>query len=125
MPTTQIRENSRVQHERPNYGEVTYAQYKDLQGRIDRVEKELDRVNIRLDRIENRMDKLDTKIDDTRKELDTKIDDVRKGLDAKIDKLADKIDALHNEIKSSTNHGQIATISTLGIAVAVIYSLLR
>ena len=114
MPTTQIRENSRAQHERPNYGEVTYAQYKDLQGRIDRVEKELDRVNIRLDRIENRMDKLDTKIDDVRKELD-----------AKIDKLADKIDALHNEIKSSTNHGQIATISTLGIAVAVIYSLLR
>ena len=56
----------------------------------------IDRVNIRLDRIENRMDKLDTKIDD-----------------------------VHNEIKSSTNHGQIATIFTLGIAVAVIYSFLR
>ena len=84
-----------------------YAQYKDLQNRIDHVEKEFDRVNIRLDRIENRMDKLDDKIDDVRKEL------------------SNKIDALHIEIKSSTNHGQIATISTLGIAIAVIYSLLR
>ena len=89
--------------QRINYGEVTHSQYKDLQNRIDRVEKELDRVNVRVDRIENRMDKLDTKLD----------------------KLSDKIDAMHNEIKSSANHGQIATISTIGIAIAVIYSLLR
>ena len=106
MSTPQIKEKSQPR-ERINYGEVTYSQYKDLQNRIDHVEKELDRVNIRLDRIENHMDKLDDKIDDVRKEL------------------SNTIDALHNEIKSSANHGQIATISTLGIAIAVIYSLLR
>ena len=100
MPQTRDKTQTR---ERPNYGEVTYSQYKDLQNRIDRVEKELDRVNVRMDRFENRIDKLDTKLD----------------------KLSDKIDALHNEIKSSANHGQIATISTIGIAIAVIYSLLR
>ena len=55
-----------------------------------------------MDRLENHMDKFDTKID----------------------KLADKIDDPHKEIKSSANHGQIATISTFGIAIAVIYSLL-
>ncbi|MBR3747601.1 MAG: hypothetical protein IKP64_07915 [Selenomonadaceae bacterium] len=102
MSTPQTKDNTQTR-ERPDYGEVTYAQYKDLQNRMDYVEKELDRVNVRMDRIENLMDKLDTKID----------------------KLSDKIDALHNEIKSSANHGQIATISTIGIAIAVIYSLLR
>ena len=46
-------------------------------------------------------------------------------LETKIDKLADKIDDMHKELKSSSNHGQIATISTIGIAIAVIYSLLK
>ena len=95
--------NQRTQSsERASFGEIMHAQYKDIQGRIDRVEKELDRVNVRMDRLESRMDKIDTRLE----------------------KLADKIDDLHKEIKSSTNHGQIATISTFGIVVAVIYSLL-
>ena len=57
----------------------------------------------RMDRLEQRMDKQDEKID----------------------RLADKIDALHNEIKASTGHISIANISTVGIALAVIYSVLR
>ncbi len=57
----------------------------------------------RMDRLEQRMDKQDEKID----------------------RLADKIDALHNEIKASTGHVSIANISTVGIALAVIYSVLR
>lgn len=54
-----------------------------------------------------RMDKLEEKLDTTRRELNERID-----------KLADKID-------TSANHGTIANISTVGIALAVIYSLLR
>ena len=96
------RERSRST-ERLTFNDLILAQVKDMQERIDRVEKNLDRVNARLDRQDVRFEKIDEKID----------------------KLADKIDDLHKEIKSSANHGQIATISTVGIALAVIYSLLR
>ncbi|MBQ6297423.1 MAG: hypothetical protein IJK81_06995 [Selenomonadaceae bacterium] len=51
---------------------------------------------------------------DMRKEMN----DTRKELNERIDRLASKMD-------SSSNHGQIATISTIAIAVAVIYSLIK
>ena len=75
----------------------------------------------RMDRLENRMDKLEDRLDTTRQELNARIDKV----DARIDKLTEKIDALRRDMNTSTNHGQIANISTIGIAGAVIYSLLR
>ena len=84
--------------------------------------------NKRLERVENRMDKLEAKLEAARQELNVRMDrqDARMDkIEEKIDKLADKIDDLHKEIKSSSNHGQIANISTIGIALAVIYSLLR
>ena len=71
-------------------------------------------MNSRMDRIEHRMDKLEEKIDKQNariEKLSDKIDENRKELNARIDKLSDKIDA-------SSNHGQIATISTIGIGVA-------
>ena len=102
MPHPAPREKSRST-EHLTFNELLYGQVKDVQERIDRVEKNLDRVNVRLDRQDARMNKLEEKID----------------------RLADKIDDLHKEIKSSANHGQIANISTIGIALAVIYSLLR
>jgi len=49
----------------------------------------------------------------------------RKELNARIDKLENKIDSLHNEIKSSTGHISIANISTAGIALGVLYSILK
>ena len=91
--------------------DLIYAQVKDLGKRMDRLEKNLDvtrqDINARMDRIERRQDKLEEKID----ALDKKVDD-------KIDRLASKID-------SSSNHGQISTITTIGIALAVIYSILK
>ncbi|MBQ3442026.1 MAG: hypothetical protein IJG33_02145 [Selenomonadaceae bacterium] len=87
------------QEEQPvriSINDLIYAQQKDLGKRMDRLEQ-------RMDRLEQRMDKQDEKID----------------------RLADKIDALHNEIKASTGHISIANISTVGIALAVIYSVLR
>ena len=70
---------------------------------------------------------LKTEIKDVRKELnetrkefiarmdkqDAKIDELNKELNARIDKLADKID-------SSRNHGQIATISSVGIGLSAV-----
>lgn len=94
--------------------DLIYAQQKDL--------------GKRMDRLEQRMDKLEEKIERTRQELNSRIDKFEERLnkqDEKIDRLADKIDALHNEIKSSTGHISIANISTVGIALAVIYSVLR
>ncbi len=87
--------------------DLIYAQVKDLGNRMDR--------------LENRMDKLEDRLDTTRQELNARIDKV----DARIDKLTEKIDGLRRDMNTSTNHGQIANISTIGIAVAVIYSLLR
>ena len=75
----------------------------------------------RMDRLENRMDKLEDRLDTTRQELNARIDKV----DARIDKLTEKIDGLRRDMNTPTNHEQIANISTIGIAVAVIYSLLR
>lgn len=59
-------------------------------------------------------------IKETRKEFNSRIDKV----EARMDKLENKIDALHNEIKSSTGHISIANISTVGIALGVLYSIL-
>lgn len=112
--------------------DLIYAQVKDLGKRMDRIEHRQDKLeeklettrqelNGRMDKLESRMDKLDAKIDGVRRELNARMDKQ----DAKIDKLADKIDALHNEIKSSTGHISIANISTVGIALAVIYAVLK
>lgn len=51
---------------------------------------------------------------ETRKELD----ELRKEINGRIDNLANKID-------SSSNHGQISNITTIGIALAVIYAVLK
>ena len=106
MAETQF--NGKTQsRERVSYGEVTHAQFKDLQKRMDGLEKELDRVNIRLDRVENRLDKLDDKIDDMRREVNANINELRK------------------DIQSASNHGNIMTATVIGIALAVIYSILK
>ena len=99
MATAQIKEKSRT-HESPTFSEKILSDFQETHKRLDRLENRMDKLEARIDRLEVRME-------------------------MRMDNLEKKIDALHNEIKSSTNHGQIATISTLGIAVAVIYSLLR
>ena len=109
MPTPQL--NGRTKsRERPTYSELVWEQMQDTKTEVRETRKELTA----------RMDRLEEELKSTRQELNARIDK----LDERVDKLADKIDALHNEIKSSANHGQIATISTVGIALAVIYSLL-
>ena len=77
-------------------GDLILAQGKDLAKRMDRLETRLDRLEARLDKCDER-----------------------------IDKLADKIDALRTEIKTASNHGNIMTASVVGIALAVIYSVLK
>lgn len=96
-----------VQEVKITVNDLIYAQVKDLGNRMDR--------------LETRMDKLEDRLDTTRRELNARIDKV----DERIDKLAEKIDGLRRDMNTSTNHGQIANISTIGIAIAVIYSLLR
>ena len=116
--------------------DLIYAQVKDLGNRMDRLEKGFEstrtELNARMDRLERRQDKLEEKLERTRQELS----DTRRELNArldkqddKIEKLADKIDRLANKIDASSSHGQIATISSVGvglsglsIVLAVIYS---
>ena len=94
--------------------DLIYAQVKDLGKRMDRLETRMDRIENRLDTTRQefnaRLDKVDARIDK---------------LDERIDKLSEKIDGLRRDMNTSTNHGQIANISTIGIAIAVIYSLLH
>ena len=112
--------------------DLIYAQVKDLGKRMDRLEKNLDvtrtELNARMDRLEHRQDKLEEKLETTRKELNARMDKQEE----KIEKLADKIDALRNDLRGGLNHGQIATISAIGVGVAsasialgVIYALLK
>ena len=82
----------------------------------------------RMDRLETRMDKLEERLDMTRRELNVRMDKLSERMDKqdeKIDRLADKIDELRRDLMTGSNHGQISTITTIGIALAVIYSVLR
>ena len=82
----------------------------------------------RMDRIEMRMDKLEEKLDNTRRELNARMDKFESRLEKqneKFEKLADKIDGLHKDIQTLSNHGQISNITTIGIALAVIYAVLK
>ena len=106
MANPAIREKSGI-IESFTFNERVLADFQATKKQLEQIEKRLDRVENRLDRLEIRTEARFEKIDE------------------KIDKLADKIDDLHKEIKSSSNHGQIANISTIGITLAVIYSLLR
>ena len=83
--------------------DLIYSQLKDLGKRMDRLEVRMDKLETRIEKLSERMDKQGEKID----------------------KLSDKIEALRRDLMNGSNHGQIATISTIGIALAVIYSVLR
>lgn len=110
MPPPQL--NTRRQYrESPNSNEPILIQLQDTKTEVRETRKEL---NARMDRLEQRQDRLKEKLEMTRREFNERID-----------KLDAKIDALHNEIKSSTGHISIANISTVGIALAVIYAVLK
>lgn len=106
MPPPQLNGKSQTR-ERPTYNELLWEQLQDTKAEVKDTRKEL---NQRMDRIETRMDRIEKRLEKQ---------------DEKIDKLADKIDDLHKEIKSSTGHISIANISTVGIALAVIYAVLK
>ncbi len=106
MPPPQLNGKSQTR-ERPTYNELLWEQLQDTKAEVKDTRKEL---NQRMDRIETRMDRIEKRLEKQ---------------DEKIDKLADKIDDLHKEIKSSTEHISIANISTVGIALAVIYAVLK
>ena len=115
MPETQAKEKvSRIVPMTTE--EFIFLQLKDLKDEFRDSRKEL---NARMDRIEQRQDKLEAKLETTRKELNTRMDKQ----DVKIDKLADKIDELSKKIDSSMNQGQICLITTIGIAITVLYSI--
>ena len=78
-------------------------------------------IQMQLGTLKENQRELKNELRDLRQELK----DTRKELNGRIDKLEDKIDRLAAKIDTTTNHGQIATISTGGIAIAVIYSLLK
>ena len=97
-----------------SYEEMTYRQIVELGKRMDSFERLMDNrfvdMQKRIDRIEQRLDKQQDKIE----------------------KLADKIDRLANKIDAAQSHGQIATISSVGVGVSavsitlgVLYSLFR
>ena len=104
----------RTRRIRADYGEVTEAQYADLAARMSATEKELERVNLRLDRVDRRMDKLDEKIERVNDKLDALRTEMQNGFKE-----------LRGDIKASANHGNIMTASVVGIALAVIYSILK
>ena len=113
-----------IQEERPSMtisiNELILAQLRDLKEGQRDLNKRMDRIDTRMDRIDTRIDKLEEKLETTRKELNARMDKQ----DAKIDRLVDKVD-------SFSRHGQIATISSLGvgrsavsITLGVLYAIL-
>lgn len=105
------------------YNDLIWMQQQETNKRMDRLEQRMDKLEEKLEttrqELNARMDKQDEKIDSLRREFNARMDKQ----DEKIDRLADKIDAFHNELKSSTSHISIANISTVAIAVGVLYSL--
>lgn len=110
MAKSQLNVKSQMR-ERPTYKEMIWEQIQDTKTEVRETRKEL---NQRMNRIERRMDKIEEELKTPRLELN-----------ARIDKLSDKMNAMHNEIKSSTGHISIANISTVVIALAVIYPILK
>lgn len=98
---------------------------KELSARMDKLDEKIDTTRreftARMDKQDARMDKLEEKID----KLDAKFTARMDKLDDKIDKLADKIDDMRKDMHSRATSGTIANISTVGIALGVIYSLLK
>lgn len=109
MPAPQP--NSRTQtRDRPTYNDLLWEQAQDIKTEVRETRKEL---NARMDRIEQRMDKLEQRFD----KLDAKIDAMQNDF-------RQELKSMHNELKSSTGHISIANISTVGIALGVLYSIL-
>ena len=110
MPAPQLNDKIRTR-ERPTYTDMIWEQLQDTKTEVRETRKELNQ----------RMDRIEEELKATRQELNARIDKQEE----KIERLADKIDDLHKEIKSSTGHISIANISTVGIALAVIYSIIK
>ncbi|MBQ3435225.1 MAG: hypothetical protein IJP42_01400 [Selenomonadaceae bacterium] len=110
MPAPQLNDKIKTR-ERPTYTDMIWEQLQDTKTEIRETRKELNQ----------RMDRIEEELKATRQELNARIDKQEE----KIERLADKIDDLHKEIKSSTGHISIANISTVGIALAVIYSIIK
>ena len=102
-----------IQEERPtmtiSINELILTQLRDLkEGQRD--------LNKRMDRIDTRMDRLEEKLEKTRHELNARMDRI----DARMDKQDDKIDRLVDKVDAFSRHGQIATISSLGIGMSAV-----
>lgn len=59
------------------------------------------------------------------REVRAELKDTRDELNKRMDRLENRLDKLESKLDSSSNHGQISTITTIGIALAVIYSVLK
>ncbi len=113
MPTPQLDVKS-PPRERPTYEEMLWEQLRDTKTEVREIRKEL---NARMDRleVENRA---------TRQELNARIDKLEAEIKSMRQELNDNINDLRKVVQSSTNHGQISNITTVGIAVAIICALL-
>lgn len=93
------------------FNDLMWTQQNDLRSEVRETRKELnarmDRLETRMDKIEGRLDKLDDKIETIRREINTNINELRK------------------DIQTSSNHGNIMTATVIGIALAVVYSILK
>ena len=100
---------------------------KELSARMDKLDEKIDTTRreftARMDKQDARMDKLEEKIDKLDAKFTARMDKFDEKLDSTRKELTDKIDALHKDIHSRATSGTIANISTVGIALGVIYSL--
>ena len=58
-------------------------------------------------------------------EVKTQIRETRDELNKRMDRLETRMDKIETEVRSSMRHRQILVVSIVGIAIAVIYSVLR
>lgn len=89
------------------FNDLMWTQQNDLRSEVRETRKEL---NARMDRLETRMDKIENRMD---------------RLEDKLDRVADSVNELRKDIQSASNHGNIMTATVIGIALAVVYSILK
>ena len=94
--------------------DLILIQLKDLKNEFRESRKELSE---RMSRLEKRQDKFEEQLGKTNE----RIERLNDKLDKLNEKLDGKIESLRRDTNSSSRHGQIADISTIGIALAVIY----
>ncbi len=120
MPEPQEKEN--VQRVVPfTFNDMLWLQLQEIGKRFDQVDKRIDQLDKRFEQVDKRIDQLDKRME----KLEEKVEKLDDKMEAIRQEINHNIHELRKDIQTSSNHGNIMTATVIGIALAVVYSILK